>query len=88
MKLLLEASDMEYARFHQRLSGRQFDTLSDIFADMGQVFLASIILPAFGFGGTVNLTSIVAGMPLMMFCFIVALYFPRSYHGSYDSCEF
>ena len=66
------------------LNERQVTTLSDICADMGQVFLASIVLPSFGFGENLNVSSIISGALLMIGAFSFALYFPKNYNGIHE----
>lgn len=68
-----------------KLNGEQARKLSDIAADMGQVFLASIFLPSFGFGGSPNIWNFTAGALLMILSFLFALFYPRYYHGFHDS---
>ncbi len=61
-----------------RLNHLQFGKLSDICADAGQVFLASVVVPSFGFGGAYNIGTVILGVALTMLLFLLALALPRS----------
>ncbi len=71
--------------FPFRLNQDQFAKLSDICADAGQVFLASVVLPSFGFGGSSHVGTLVLGVGVTIALFFLALSLPRSYNALHES---
>lgn len=68
-----------------RIGHHRATRVSDICADAGQVFLASIVLPSFGFGGAYSFSSIVLGSILTFVLFLLALLIPSGYDVPYES---
>ncbi len=61
-----------------RLSERQFGKLADISGDAAQVFLASLVLPGLGFGGSISAMNILGGIVLICMFVGLSVYLLRS----------
>lgn len=61
-----------------QLTDSQVVKLSDICAESGQVFLASVVLPSLGFGGAINMYGMGIGIFFSGILFAVGLHLAQN----------